>query len=165
MASGGPFVRRRRGGLDVTLTEPEVTILRSVAQQMEQVLAAPEDSPHTRRLFPPAYTDDDEAQAEYARLMTADLADGKRRALASVQATFDRGSMKRDAWRVTLSAEEAEDWLAVLNDARLTLGTRLDVTEETYEREIDPSDSDAAALEIFRYLGYIEEWLVETLMG
>ena len=164
MASG-PFARRRRGGLDVTLTEPEIMLLRSVAEQMAQVLEAPEDIPYTGRLFPPAYTDDDEAQAEYARLMTADIADGKRRALASVRATIERGAKKRDAWRVTLSDDEAQDWLAVLNDARLTIGTRLDVTEETYERETDPAEPEAAALEVFRYLGYLEEWLVETLMG
>ena len=160
MATGGPFARRRKGGVDVTLTEPEIAILRSVVDQMEVVLVAPEEIPHTRRLFPPAYEDDDEAQAEFARLMTADLADGKRRATAAVMATLERGSMKRDVWRVTLSQEEAEDWLAVLNDARLTLGTRLDVTEESYEQETsDP------AMEVFRYLGYLEEWLVETLIG
>jgi len=165
MATTGPFARRRRGGIDVTLTEPEVAILRSVVAQMEQVLVAPEGNPATRRLFPPAYTDDDEAQAEFARLMTEDLTEGKRKAVVSVLATLERGTMKRGAWRVTLSAEEAEVWLAVLNDARLTLGTRLDVTEETYEKEIDPTAPDAPAFEIFRYLGYIEEWLVETLMG
>jgi hypothetical protein len=136
-----------------------------VIEQMEVVLSAPEEIPHARRLFPPAYEDDGEAQAEFARLTTADLAEGKRRAVATVKATLERGSTKKDTWRVTLSPDEAEDWLAVLNDARLTLGTRLDVTEETYEKEIDPSDPDAAAHEIFRYLGYIEEWLVETLMG
>jgi hypothetical protein len=165
MAAAGPFARRRRGGIDVTLTEPEATILRSIVAQMEQVLVAPEDNPDTRRLFPPAYKDDDEAAAEFARLMTADLVDGKRRAVTSVLATFERGAVKRDAWRVTLTPEEAEDWLAVLNDARLTLGTRLDVTEEMYDKEIDPSDPEAPAREVFRYLGYIEEWLVETLMG
>jgi hypothetical protein len=149
----GPFARRRRGGIDVTLTEPEIGLLRSVFDQMAQVLDSPQEVP---RLLPPAYTDDDEAQAEYARLMTDDLVDGKRRSLAAVQATL--GQKK-------LSQEEAQDWLAVLNDARLTLGTRLDVTEESYEKEIDPADPDAAAHEVFRYLGYLEEWLVETLMG
>ena len=165
MPLAGPFTRRRKGEIDVLLTETEVMILRSVLEQMEVVLAAPEDVQHTRRLFPPAYEDDDEAQAEFARLTTADLAEGKRRAVASVKATLERGTTKKDAWRVTLSPGEAEDWLAVLNDARLTLGTRLEVTEQTYDREIDPSDPDAAAHEIFRYLGYVEDWLVETLMG
>ena len=165
MPLAGPFTRRRKGEVVVLLTETEVMILRSVVEQMDVILVAPEEIPHARRLFPPAYEDDDEAQAEFARLTTADLAEGKRRALASVKATLERGSMKKEAWRVTLSPEEAEDWLAVLNDARLTLGTRLEVTEQTYDKEIDLDDPDAAALEIFRYLGYVEDWLVETLMG
>jgi len=141
--------------LDVALTEPEIGLLRSIVEQMAHVLETPEQIP---RLLPPAYSDDEEAQAEYARLMTDELVDGKRRALASMEATLERGAKR-------LTQEEAEDWLAVLNDARLTLGTRLDVTEETYDKDIDPADSEAAALEVFRYLGYLEEWLVESLMG
>jgi len=161
----GPFARRRDAGLDVTLSEPEAELIRSVAGQMEQVLESPGEVPHTERLFPPAYKDDPDAQAEYARLMTGDLIDGKRNAVRSVLATLDRGTIKRGAWRVRLSADEAQDWLAVLNDARLTLGTRLDVTEQTYDRVIDPEAPDALALEMFRYLGYLEEFLVASLMG
>ena len=159
----GPF-RRRRNGVDVTLTEPEVSLLRAVAAQLESVLEAPEQVPHAYRLFPPAYRDDPDAQAEYARLTASDLADGKRAAVRSLIATLDRGSSKRDAWRVGLSEDESQDWLAVLNDARLTLGTRLAITEESYIREPDPSDPEADALHIYHYLGYLEEYLVETLM-
>ena len=155
----GPFVRRRNGDLDVTLTAVEADIIRSVVEQMSTVLGDP-----PARLLPPAYEDDPVAQAEYAGMMTQDLMDGKRRALSSMTATIERGKIKRDGWRVTVTADEAQDWLAVLNDARLTLGTRLAVTEETYERDIDPDSEDAAAHEVFRYLGYIEEYLVETLM-
>jgi hypothetical protein len=156
----GPFALRRDGRLDVTLTPVEADLFRSVVDQMTQVL---DDPP--ARLFPPAYKDDPEAQAEYARLMTDDLKEGKRRAIASVQATIERGKRKRDAWRATLSADEAQDWLAVLNDARLTLGTHLAITEDSYERDLDPGDPDAAAHEVFRYLGYLEDFLVQTLMG
>jgi len=159
-----PFGRRRDGGLDVTLTEPEAELLRSIASQMADVLAAPEQAPHTERLFPPAYTDDADAQAEYARLMTGDLLDGKRRAVSSMLEALQRGAMKRGGWRVRLNADEAQDWLAVLNDARLTLGTSLDVSEQTYDRDIDPDAPDAAAHEVFRYLGYLEEHLIDKLM-
>jgi len=161
----GPFTRRRNGEIDVALTEPETELVRSVAEQMAQVLEAPEKIAHTERLFPPAYADDPDAQAEYARLMTADLLDGKRRAVASMRETLARGSMKRGAWRVSLSSDETQDWLAVLNDARLTLGTRLDVTQQTYDRPIAEEDPDAAAHEVFRYLGYLEEYLIDALMG
>lgn len=156
----GPFAQRRDARVDVTLTQIEADLLRSVVDQMTHVLADP-----PARLFPPAYKDDPEAQAEYARLMTDDLKEGKRRAIESVQATIERGKPKRDAWRVTLTADESQDWLAVLNDARLTLGTRLAITEDSYEHDLDPADPDAAAHEVFRYLGYLEDFLVQTLMG
>jgi hypothetical protein len=160
----GPFARRRDGSMDVLLSEPEVALLGEVAAQMEHVLAD-EEIAHASRLVPPAYRDDDEAQAEYARLTTGDLLDGKRQAIRSFLASVERGVLKRNAWRVRLSAEETQDWLAVMNDARLTLGTRLQVTEGSYERDLDPDDPDSAAHQVFRYLGYLEEWLVETVMG
>jgi hypothetical protein len=160
-----PFARRRDGGVDVTLAEHEATLVRSIVDQMDQVLEEPEGNPHTIRLFPLAYRDDADAQADFARLMTGELLDGKRNAIRSVTGTLDRGGIKRGSWRVRLTPDEAQDWLAVLNDARLTLGTRLDVTEQTYDREIDPDDPNAMGHEIFRYLGYLEEWLVDALMG
>jgi len=162
--AAGPFGRRRDGSVDVTLAEAEAEVLRSIAARMSDVLAAPEQAAHTERLFPPAYTDDPDAQAEFARLMTADLLDGKRRAVASMLGTLQRGSLRRGGWRVRLTADEAQDWLAVLNDTRLTLGSRLDVTEQTYDRAVDPDAPDAAAHEVFRYLGYLEEYLLEVLM-
>ncbi|MGH2784587.1 MAG: DUF2017 family protein [Actinomycetota bacterium] len=156
----GPFVRRRNGDIDVTLTAVEADLMRSVVEQMTSVL---DDPPP--RLLPPAYEDDPEAQSEYASLMTADLMDGKRRALASMKGTIERGKVKRDGWRATLTADEAQDWLAVVNDARLALGTTLNITEDSYERDIDPTDPAAASHEVFRYLGYVEEYLVDALMG
>ena len=156
----GPFDRRRNGDIDVTLTAVEAELIGSVVEHMGAVL---DDPPP--RLLPPAYKDDPEAQAEYGRLMNAELMDGKRSALASMRATIERGKIKRDGWRVTLTADETQDWLAVINDARLTLGTGLEITEDSYERDIDPNDPNAATHELFRYLGYIEEYLVDVLMG
>jgi hypothetical protein len=162
--AAGPFARRRDGSVDVTLTEPEVELLRSIVDQMGLVLEAPEETPHTERLFPPAYLDDPAAQDEFARLMTDDLLEGTRRALRSVVGTLERVETKRGGRHVRLSADEAQDWLAVLNDARLTLGTRLDITPETYDAEIDPDSPDALAHDVFRYLGYVEEYLLDALM-
>jgi uncharacterized protein DUF2017 len=162
--AGGPFARRRDGSLDVTLSEPELELLRTLVDQMGAVLEAPEEVPHARRLFPPAYLEDEAAQSEYASLMGDELLEGKRRSLASVAATLDRVEIKRGGRRLRLNADEAQDWLAMLNDARLTLGTRLDVTPETYDAEIDPESPDAIALDVFRYLGYVEEYLLDALM-
>jgi len=67
--------------------------------------------------------------------------------------------------RVTLDTAAAGCWLGALNDLRLALGTRLEVTEDTYA-ELDrlPEDSpQAAALGIFAWLGWLQETLVAAL--
>jgi hypothetical protein len=50
----------------------------------------------------------------------------------------------------------------VLNDLRLVLGTRLDVTEEM-DFDLDPSDPSAAELAVYAYLSWLQEQLVEAL--
>ena len=52
----------------------------------------------------------------------------------------------------------------MLNDARLTLGSALEITQETYDSEIDPESADALAHDVFRYLGYVQEYLLDALM-
>jgi len=54
-------------------------------------------------------------------------------------------------------------WLAALNDLRLVLGTRLDVTEEMYERGVPEDDPRAASFAIYAYLGWLEEQVVDAM--
>jgi hypothetical protein len=111
------------------------------------------DHPDLRRLFPPAHAEDPDAEAEYRRLVGSQLDAGRQRAVATVEATLARE---------TLSADEAEAWLRVLNDLRLVLGTRLDVTEEM-DFDLDPNDPEAAELAVYAYLSWLQEQLVEAL--
>lgn len=109
--------------------------------------------PDLRRLFPPAHADDPEADAAYKRLVGNQLATERERALQTVRATISGD---------TLTAEEAEAWLTVLNDLRLVLGTRLGVTEEM-DFDLDRDDPGAAELAVYAYLSWLQEQLVEAL--
>lgn len=160
----GPFARAK-DGVAVTLDEPEAGLLRRVVAEIRLVVEAPERPDFAVRLFPPAYLDDEEAQAEYASLMTEDLAKEKLDALAVVEASLARGRTRRGRWTVRLSTAEAESWLGVLNDARLTLGTKLNVTEEDSMNAVDPADPEAQPRAVYHWLGWLEESLVELLMG
>ena len=111
------------------------------------------DDPDLRRLFPPAH-DDAERESEYRDLVGGQLVDGRRRALDTFERTIDAQK---------LTAEEADVWLRVLNDLRLILGTRLDVTEETMLAEIDPSDPNAHEYAVYGYLSWLQEQLVAAL--
>jgi hypothetical protein len=73
---------------------------------------------------------------------------------------------------VRLDGAQAESWLLALNDARLALGTRLDVTddmdllEELDEAVLaDPQGPRVLALTVYYLLGHAQETLVEALTG
>ena len=62
-----------------------------------------------------------------------------------------------------LTAEELAAWLRGLNELRLVLGTRLDVTEETdFELELDSSER-GHELAVYAYLTWLQEQFVEAL--
>ena len=114
--------------------------------------------PALARLFPDAYPDDDEAAAEFRRYTQRDLQEGKRTAAGRMRATLATADRK-----ILLDPEEAEAWLGALNDLRLTLGTRLDVTEDTDLRDLDPEEPRAYPLAVYSWLGYVQETLVEAV--
>jgi len=152
MATRGIKRDRKRGGYILNLPPDERALLRSLPAQFREVLQT--DDPSLRRIFPPAYTDDDDANDEFQRLMREELLERKLAALAIVEktATFDR-----------LTGEQLEGWLGALESLRLFLGTQLDVTEETYAIELDPDDPSAPALALYSYLSWLQEQAVEAL--
>jgi hypothetical protein len=148
-----PRVRRtRRGGFELRLPDGERELLRSLPEQLRQAL--PTDDTGVGRLFPPAYMDDPVREDEYRRMVREDLMTEHLQALQVMEETIDARH---------LSEEQVTSWLGALNDLRLVLGTRLNVTEETYQEEMDPEAPDTPAYALFFYLGWLEEQIVEAL--
>ena len=160
----GSFKRIGRDRLRVRLTQDEVAVLRGLPDQLRTVLGEDEDEPVNRRLFPPAYLDvaDVERDSEYHRLMHDDLVNEKLANLDLVTGSLGRGSTTVRRWTVELTDEEAAAWLGVLNDLRLALGVRLDVTED-FDGDVDDTDPRAPALHLLSYLGWLEEQLLDAL--
>ena len=166
-----PFRRNRDGGFDVVLEAGEAAVLTRLCEDLTTLLSAAKDDdasdPVLDRLFPRAYLDptEEEAEADWQRLVHNDLVDGRRKALASVEGTLAAATVKRSRFELTLSDEQAQDWLAVLNDARLALGTRLQVTEDLDLSDLDPDDPDTAPYAVYWWLGMLEERLIDVLSG
>ena len=157
----------KRVGADrvrVRLAPDEVAVLRGLPGQLRTVLGEGEDEPVNRRLFPPAYLDvaDIEHDTEYHRLMHDDLVKEKLANLDLVTDTLARGTSSVRRWTVELTEEEAAAWLGVLNDLRLALGVRLDITED-YDGDVDDTDPRAPAFRLLSYLGWLEEQLLDAL--
>jgi hypothetical protein len=146
--------RNRKGELRLRLPAPERDALRAMPDQLRTLLTEQPDDPSLYRLFPVAYQDDPARDEEYRRLMHDELLEQHLTSLRIMQETVDSDR---------LTEEQAVAWLSAMNDLRLVLGTRLDVSEETYEGDIDQDDPRFPQLAMYSYLGYLEEQLVEAL--
>ena len=145
--------RTRKGAIELRLPEPERALLRSLAPEMREALGTPDD-PAVARLFPNPYPDDEERSEEYRLLAHTELMESH---LAALEV------LERSADAEVLDEEQAEAWMRALNEVRLVLGTRLDVTEEGDERPVDFDDPRVAAFAAYDYLSMLQGELVEAL--
>jgi len=151
------FLRRRapralkRDGdrTTILLGEEERALLVDLAEQFRSVLAADND-PDLRRLYPAAYADDAERDADYASLVHDDL-------LGTHLDAVD--GLIRSATAGSINDEDLAAWMQVLNGLRLLLGTRLDVSEED---EFEPEAADAPTRALLAWLGLVLEEAVES---
>jgi hypothetical protein len=155
-ALGRRIKRSRKGGVEIRLPRQEREFLRSLAPQMREILDDGPDDVAVGRLFPDAYEDDEQRKTEYRLLAHVDLMDSHLSALAVLEATADADR---------LDEEQAHAWARALNDVRLVLGVRLDVTEEGDERPTDADDPRVPAFAAYDYLSMLQGELIEALTG
>jgi hypothetical protein len=127
---------------------------------------APQDPPTTpedpvlARLLPDGYRDDPDAAGEFRKYTEPGLRSTKQQAALQMLDTLpDQGG------RIQLTSEQAQAWLKALNDVRLALGVRLDVTEDFEQQwtKLDREDPQWAAYEVYAWLGAVQESLVQAL--
>jgi hypothetical protein len=121
---------------------------------------SPPEDPVLARLLPDAYRDDPEAAGEFRRYTEQGLRSGKVAAAQTVLAT-----LPAEGGHVRLGPEDAQAWLRALNDVRLAIGTVLGITED-YEDELEAAswaDPRSAYLEVYHWLGYLQDSLVRAL--
>ena len=144
--------KTRKGDYQLRLPPEERELLRDLPRQLRELLTT--DDPSLKRLFPPAYKDDPALEAEYRHYMADDLLASHQRAVAIMEETIDAE---------VLQENQVTAWLGALNDLRLVLGTNIDVTEDMYDREMDPDDPRAPSFAVFTYLGWLQEQIVDAL--
>ncbi|WP_018655863.1 DUF2017 domain-containing protein [Actinomadura flavalba] len=141
-------IRKSRQGVVVELDDQEAAAVRALMEQLLGLLGDPPapddelaalgisdsaetpDDPVLARLFPDAYQGDGEAADEFRRYTEMGLRDGKREAARTVLSALDDHTDARGHVRTVLDEKQSRAWLTSLNDLRLTLGTRLNITED-----------------------------------
>ena len=138
----------------MSISAEEREILRGLPDQLRELLDS--DDPSLYRLFPPAYVEDAEREAEYKELMSGDLRDRHVAALQTMAATIDQERLDED---------QVSAWLTALNQLRLVLGTRLDITDDYDGSQIEPSDPRQHAFALYHYLTYLQDEVITALSG
>ncbi|NEB74336.1 DUF2017 domain-containing protein [Streptomyces sp. SID14478] len=133
-----------------------------------------------RRLFPDAYggpgapegeaaqAERDAHSSEFRRFTENDLRAGKRDDALVVIRTLDALTPAGDHGAVLkLAQDESVQWMRALNDLRLAIGTRLDITDEEDTDllyRLPDEDPRKPMVMAYLWLGGLQETLVETLM-
>jgi hypothetical protein len=142
--------KRKDGGWTAILPPGSAEVLEKLPCRLRAVLEKPDFGDKViARLFPQAYRDDPEAEAEYQRLLRRE----KKGLLGTRIGRYAE---------VDLSGEDLTLWLGFLHDMRLLIGTRLDITDESWEREV-PSGPEAEEHLLLHLLAYMEEAILEGL--
>ncbi len=144
--------RSRKGHFDIRLPEPERALLRSLAPQMRELLGS--DDPVLHRLFPVAYPQDEDRETEYRLLVRDELRSSHEAALVALEKSADAER---------LDEEQLHAWMRAINEVRLVMGTRLEVSEEGFERPVATGDPRATAFAVYDYLTWLQGTIVEAL--
>ncbi|MGD1012382.1 MAG: DUF2017 family protein [Acidimicrobiales bacterium] len=148
----------RDGGFTVRLAPEERALLTVLPLQLLSQLDALgvdsscEPPELLRRLMPPAYPTDPDAETAFALMTRQDLLDHHRETLETMSLT---------AQATWIDEHQSAAWLAALNDLRLTLGTMLGATEDGAEPPVT-ADHQAEWIE-YLYLGCLQSELIDVL--
>jgi hypothetical protein len=156
----------------------EAALLRGLVEQVRAMLAErAEDGPedelaeltgirggHTRpptdpvlaRLLPDFHRDDAQLAGMLRAAREPELIEAKERAAGVILQTCPPAG-----GRAELTVEQADAWLAGLNDIRLALGTMLGVTEDMPD-EPPEDEAVAAHLSVYQWLTFVQDALVQT---
>ena len=140
----------------ITLDAEEKALLVRLMGELRDLLADG-DNELIARLFPTAYPDDEEKEAEYQRLMREELVASRSAAIEAVQGALD--PQRTDL----LDEAETVAFLQSINAVRLVLGTMLGITDDESADAADETDSPEHHL--YDFLSWLLEWTVRALQG
>lgn len=176
--------KRRRGKIVATFGSTEAGLIADLVDQVRTMLSArraeapddplaeltginiapstPPEDPAIARLLPDFHQGDDDLAAALRVLHEPDLIAAKD---AAAVALLD--SLPLGGGTVRLTDEQADLWLAALNDVRLALGVRLGITTDDGEPDLERPEMAEVGVPMYNVYGWlsaIQDSLVNAVM-
>ena len=115
------------------------------------------DDPAVARLLPDAYDDPDDAR-DFRRFTENDLRQSKMQHAMTVVEEIERSGEK-------VAVTSTDRWLGLLNDARIAIGTRIQISEDNHEELAGLPDDDprSGLFHVYDWLTFLQESLVRCM--
>ena len=115
------------------------------------------DDPAVARLLPDAYDDPDDAR-DFRRFTENDLRQSKMQHAMTVVEEIERSGEK-------VAVTSTDSWLGLLNDARIAIGTRIQISEDNHEELAGLPDDDprSGLFHVYDWLTFLQESLVRCM--
>ncbi|MFP7759990.1 DUF2017 domain-containing protein [Marisediminicola sp. LYQ85] len=161
------FTRADRGLVSAEFEPVEAALLTQLASQVAGVLstrrddAAPAD-PVLARLLPDAYADSDHA-AEFRRFTADGLGARKIGNAQRIIADVAECLTAETETAVLLDEAAVGAWLRSLTDIRLMLAVRLGISDSDVDDPAPPSDEMLMLGDIYDWLGWVQDSLVDAV--
>ncbi|MFZ4515179.1 MAG: DUF2017 family protein [Acidimicrobiia bacterium] len=155
-------------GVTIELEHNEAELLGALPSELRayfDVVMDPED-PVYQRLFPRAYLDptEDQAEMEFTAFVRPQSVEERLSALDGITVALEDATPVSGMMVVRLTPDEADGWARAINEARLTLGVQLHISEEHELDGLDPSDPRAPIAAIYGWLSWLQTELIEALL-
>ena len=143
----------------------ELRVLEWLPERLRTVLLDPAEAPEViDRLFPPAFPDDPDREAEHRALLGRSLFDRRLEALQGWESTLER--VEPDPVGVlVLAPDEVDLWLHVVNDLRLLFSTRLGGEASGCGNDEEPPEGMELDHALLDFLTWLQQGILESLSG
>lgn len=150
------FTPHNDGYITAQVDRDEALLVQNLASQVSVLLREGNASdPAILRMLPDAYPDDHASSAEFRRYTASGLIDRK---VSNADIVIMTLSDAIETGEVRLDPHQAGAWLRSLTDIRLSLATRLGI-----ETDDDEPQQDSVLQELYDWLGYLQNSLVEAV--
>lgn len=146
-------------GWQLTLEVEERALIVRLMAELRALVEGPDDNALLQRLFPNAYPDDEEKEAEYQRLMREELVASRVAAIESVSALLD----PEPAAGLDAVWDEGQTiaFMQSINAIRLVLGSLLGIDDD--EAADDAEHDESPEHHLYDFLSWLLEWTVRAL--
>lgn len=158
-----PPVRATRHGWQINLDRDERDLVIRLMEELKALLTEADDdhgepNPLLLRLFPAAYPDDPEKEAEYQRLMREELVTSRVAAIDTVVAILGPDGPKH------LDEGQTLAFMQSINAVRLVLGSMLDISDDDLDDDLaDEDQPDTPEHHLYAFLSWLLEWTVRSM--